>query len=412
MKKQTESDILVLLESGYSLPALNPVALRLVEMASDDRSSARDLAALIEKDPSLSVRFLKLANSAFYRTVEPVTTIDKAVVKIGFHRLRIMALSISLRDTFPMGKVGPVDYEKFWKTSLYRGLIAKSLAERLNTCNPAEAFLASFILEVGLLLFVELFLKDSPDENVPDLDSPCELLEWEEKCFGINHRRVGEAALGYWKFPDHIVRCQRASTDRADAGTSDMLLRMCEMAMLLSGIFSKGRDAFDAPYRSAEELFGLDQNTVNDTLVTAFEQVEETAAGLRVYVDREKDLLSIVEKAHAALSRISERISEGLSPASSAKFPPSFDSIENGNGSVAYVLQAAAHEIRNPLTAVGGFARKLAAATDPDSPEGRYADIIIKEASRLEKALAQMTNRASGFAPRRALNPRDEKPSS
>jgi HD-like signal output (HDOD) protein len=408
MKKRTEADILALLDSGYSLPALNPVALRIVEMASDDRSSARDLAGLIEKDPSLSVRFLKLANSSFYRTVEPVAAIDQAVVKIGFQRLRIMALSISLRETFPMGKVGPVDYEKFWKTSLYRGLIAKSLAERLHTCNPAEAFLASFILEVGLLVFVELFLKDSPNENLPDIDSPCELLEWERKSFDIDHRRIGEAALKFWRFPDHIVRCQHASTGRIDPGGKNTLLGICEMAILLSGIFSRGRDSFDAPYRSAEKLFGLDQNTVNDTLVTAFEQVEETAAGLRVYVDREKDLLGIVEKAHTALSRISERISEGLSFTAGEKSPPSFDNLENGDRSVAYVLQAAAHEIRNPLTVVGGFARKLAAATDPDSPEGRYAGIIIKEALRLEKALAEMTNRAGGFAPSRAFRGKDQ----
>lgn len=396
MTERIEREILKLIESGYNLPALNPIALRLMEMASDDRSSARDLANLIGKDPSLSVRVLKLANSAFYRTVEPVATIDLAVVKIGFNRLRIMALSISLRDTFPMGKIGPIDYEQFWKTSLYRGLIAKSIAERMGSGNPAEAFLASFILEIGLLIFVDLFLKDSCREDVPNLESPEDILEWESKTFGIDHRRVGEAALGYWKFPESIIQCQRAASGGPARPEAGSLAGICEMSVVLSKMLSDGSASFESPYAIVREFFGLGQGTINDTLISVFKQVEEIASSVQVHVNREKDLLTIIEKAHAALSRISERISENRFSDIERKAPPSFDSICKSDAPASDILQAAAHEIRNPLTAVGGFARKLAAATDPDSPEGRYAGIILKEAFRLEKALAEMTAASDG----------------
>jgi HD-like signal output (HDOD) protein len=111
------SRVLKELEAGYSLPALSVVALRLVELAADDTCSARELARLIAKDAPLAVRLLKLANSAFFRGSQPVSTLEGAIVKVGFHRLRIMALSFSLRETFPMGKVGPLDYERFWRSS-------------------------------------------------------------------------------------------------------------------------------------------------------------------------------------------------------------------------------------------------------------------------------------------------------
>ncbi|MBW2215799.1 MAG: HDOD domain-containing protein, partial [Deltaproteobacteria bacterium] len=88
MEKSTKQTLLNLLKSGYSLPPLSPVATKLVELAADDSCSARDLANLIEKDPSLSVRLLKLANSAFFRTLYPVTTLTQAVVKVGFQHLR------------------------------------------------------------------------------------------------------------------------------------------------------------------------------------------------------------------------------------------------------------------------------------------------------------------------------------
>ena len=66
MKNSQISKLLKQLESGYSLPALSPVAMKLVELASDEKSSSMDLVSLIDKDPPLAVRLLKLANSAFF----------------------------------------------------------------------------------------------------------------------------------------------------------------------------------------------------------------------------------------------------------------------------------------------------------------------------------------------------------
>jgi len=58
-------DLLETIRSGYRLPHLSTVATKLVELASDDTCSAKDLATLIEKDPSLAIRVLTMANSAF-----------------------------------------------------------------------------------------------------------------------------------------------------------------------------------------------------------------------------------------------------------------------------------------------------------------------------------------------------------
>ena len=92
------TDLLRRLESGFSLPTLSVVAIRLVELASDEECSVNDLVSLIEKDPSLAIRLLKIANSAFFKSAEPVTTLRQAVIRIGFQQLRIMALSLSLSD--------------------------------------------------------------------------------------------------------------------------------------------------------------------------------------------------------------------------------------------------------------------------------------------------------------------------
>jgi len=390
MEEDLPSELLRQIEAGYQLPSLSPVAMKLVEIALAETCSAEDLAALIEQDPSLTVRVLRIANSAFFKTAMPTTSLRQAVVKLGFQRLRIMALSLSLRDTFPMGTVGVLDYRQFWHTSLYRALVAKSLAAQVGGCSPEEAFAAGLIMEIGLLVLFDLRIKSDPEAPTIQMEPLEQLLMWERDRYGIHHRRVGKAALSCWQFPEDIVRCQLLYGKAALSQDSPILAKIYELSRGLSGLMSRGTSGFQASFQKADQLLGLNEDVVNDILLTTFEQVEGIAKSLDLEVNKERDLMEIMEKTNSALAKISDKMAEFQNSTHRVP-PPSFDSLAEGRDIVDHALQSVAHEIRNPLLMVGGFARRLAAALDPDSQGGEYARIILKEASRLEDALSKMT---------------------
>src|SRR4030042_6263220 len=107
------------------LPSFSPLTVQLIGLSAEDRSSILDLTRIIEKDPGLTARLLKIVNSAFYAHREPISSISYAIMVAGFNKIRLMALNISLKDTFPLGKVNGMNYDFFWKTSLYRAILAQ-----------------------------------------------------------------------------------------------------------------------------------------------------------------------------------------------------------------------------------------------------------------------------------------------
>lgn len=389
IEKEAVSSILRRLESGYQLPPLSIIAMKLIELASVETSSMNDMVDLIEKDPSLAVRLLNLANSAFFSAGRRVSTLKQAAIRLGSNNLKMMALSISLRGAFPMGKIQQFDYEEFWRLSIYRGLIARSLAEQCQLCNPDEAFILGLTIEIGLPVFFDLYLKGRDDQFDLSMEPLENLLERERAYAGVDHRMVGKAALKYWKFPDQIVTCQGVHGEAALKVNVPLLCTMGEMARLFSLMLTNESVEFHRFFNEAERTLKLSTEAIHETILDTFHRVQKIAESLKVEVNEERDLMEVMEKANRALIRISERMSK-YGRGTPDRSLPSYDSLDQEDQAVAYTLQAVAHEIRNPLTAVGGFAKRLSVSLDPESQVGRYARVILEEALRLEKILATM----------------------
>jgi two-component system cell cycle response regulator len=387
-----ETKILEKIADGYSLPALSPVAMRLVKLASDENISVTDLSEVIEKDASLTIRLLRLANSAFFHTGGPTTTIKQAIQMVGFNRLRVMALSLSLKDTFPMRRVGPLEYEMFWKSSLYQALLAKALAQRLGTCKPDEAFVAGLVLEIGLLIFFDIFIKGKVEIESIQMHPLKTLIQWEREHYGVTHRQIGYAALKYWNFPREIIDCQRFYYVGPETPNIPNLALFCDMAREFSELICYKSMDWQSAVSMAEGTYNLDREILADILVSAFDEVQEISESLKVEMNRQQDILELVEKANKALSALSEKIIQ-INEADSRFVLPTFAGLGAQDSAARKALQAVAHEIRNPLVTIGGFARKLERTLNPASNEWQYVRIIVEESTRLESALDDLAHR-------------------
>jgi HD-like signal output (HDOD) protein len=272
MESMDKNAILSQIAAKDYLPSLSPLTIQLIGLAADDQSSILDLSRIIEKDPGLTARLLKIVNSAFYAHREPISSISFAVMVAGFNKIRLMALNISLKDTFPLGKVDGMDYDFFWKTSLYRAIIAQGLVKGSylkDRIDSEEVFTAGLILEIGLLLLFHL-CPDPLKESFPGGDvSLEEAIQWGQENMGINHRELGRLTLEHWHFPEPFIEIQKTYGPKALQEEASDLCKISEIARICAQLFFGSREDFVLLKEISGQL-KMDFDRISEILSEAF----------------------------------------------------------------------------------------------------------------------------------------------
>ena len=404
MEAIDKSRILEQISANEYLPSLSPLIVQLINVAADEHSSILHLTRIIEQDPGLTARLLKLVNSAFYAHREPISSISYAVMVAGFNKIRSMALSISLKDTFPLGKVNGMDYDYFWKTSLYRAILAQDLTRGSylsNELDPEEVFTAGLLLELGMLLLFHV-CPDELKDDFPGGDVPLEeAIKWEDENLGINHRELGRLTLKQWHFPEQFLEGQKFYGPRAMKEDSPELYKITEIARVCTQLFLGSRDDF-AFLKKISELLNMDIERLSEILTEVFFKVEDMARELRLQVNPNNDILEVMEKANQTLIKINGSLEEnfgkmvGLASTQDREVGPSLQAIpEEQKKDLETAMDAVAHEIRNPLMVIGGFAQRLIKKGHDQADVIQYAELIAQESRRLEKVLNDLMNSTS-----------------
>ncbi len=187
------------------IPSLSVIVSRLIKVVNSSDSSAEDVADLIEKDPALTGKVLRLANSAFYGVPRSVSSVQSAVVILGFNTLKSIVLSASVFSLFPAKKSSPAfDRTSFWKHSIVCAQAAKTVAQSMLGrigLDPQSAFCAGIMHDIGKLIF-ELF---TPDEYAGLCEHALRrkqpLIEAEVEVMGISHADIGRILSDKWALP-------------------------------------------------------------------------------------------------------------------------------------------------------------------------------------------------------------------
>jgi len=156
---QSRNRVFSKLDAIRDVPTLPTIALRAAEIANDEASSARELANFISQDQALTATLLTMTNAAAYGVAGKVATVDRAVILMGFEKVRTMVL-LSSASNFFAGESDCLDRASLWRHSIGTATAAEVLARGEAGIDPAAAYIAGLLHEVGIVILDRYFHDD------------------------------------------------------------------------------------------------------------------------------------------------------------------------------------------------------------------------------------------------------------
>jgi len=197
------------LRSTWKLYTLPQTLAEILKVTGSDDAGAGDLTRIVLRDPSLTTKLLKLANSATYGQARRVTTVNQAIVLLGFRAVKSLALSTSVYDTFSRrADFSEEQLKRFWRHSLETATYAQLFAARINYPVQEEAFVAGLIHDLGLLVMASIF----PEQYGELLKRPMGeggIVEVEERELGVSHAFAAACLFADWGLPEVLVEAVR-----------------------------------------------------------------------------------------------------------------------------------------------------------------------------------------------------------
>jgi len=191
-----------------TLPA---VAQKIMSLANDVNATAQDINKIMTADPALCARILKVVNSTFYGLPQQISSIDRAVLLLGFNAVKNIAIAASLDKLFRTSKIGPhFDARDLWLHSIAVATCARALAKETRLALIDEAFLAGLIHDIGIMIEMQA-CRDKFVEMTEVLASEPSLTfrQAEKRVLEETHESFGAALCRNWQFPlklENVVR--------------------------------------------------------------------------------------------------------------------------------------------------------------------------------------------------------------
>jgi len=261
-----------------TLAPLPDVCIKINQLADDPRASTHDIKRVIETDPALAARLLRIANSPFYGFSSKVDDLNRAVMLIGTQGLRDLVWGMSSITTFSKMNIKQVDMKAFWEHAVYTATVSKVLAKKCHVMNPDRLFLSGLLHDIGHLVLFQLMPDEMEVAFVSSQETGEKLILAEKNVLGFTHPSVSYALLKMWNLPESIChavayhhqpgKCEGHRLDAAIVHIADNIAKMAGK----SGNSLKSQERIDA---NAWKITGLNEKIIDSVIRISDEQYKD-----------------------------------------------------------------------------------------------------------------------------------------
>jgi putative nucleotidyltransferase with HDIG domain len=275
------------LEAIEDIPSLPLVITRLTEAIQNVDSSASDVAKIMEDDPAIMARVLKMVNSSFYAggaQTEPVTNVRHAIVRLGYDAVRNIALTSSVFSVFKDDHAMVFDRKEFWRHCICTGIVANVVCDFTKYKDggiPRESVaLAGLLHDMGKIImeqyFYDMFTKILDHAKSNDLT----LFEIETQAFKVGHCEIGAWLAKRWKLSPEMIACIEFHHEPERAPEEfRAMVSLVHVADYICNLKRMGQSGNPKPPEFRQEIWeelGLNVESINEIVKVAEEEAEKS----------------------------------------------------------------------------------------------------------------------------------------
>jgi putative nucleotidyltransferase with HDIG domain len=192
------------LASIQNLPSIPVVMMEVTNLLANPNTSAGELGKIISKDQGLVTKILRVANSPLYGLPRKVSTIEFAIVILGFTHIKNIVIALSAFEAFNSKNDEKWDRKKFWAHSIMTATVAKNISEEIGYRKSGEAFIAGLLHDLGVSVIQRFFAKQF--KEIIDLveNQKMRYLNAELKVLGLSHGEIGQYLSERWNLPESL----------------------------------------------------------------------------------------------------------------------------------------------------------------------------------------------------------------
>lgn len=375
--------ILEKIRAAENLPSLPMVAVQVLRLSQSD-ASISGIATVIEKDPALASKILKVANSSLFGMPRQISSVQQAMVILGLRTVKVLALTFSLVEAVQNQEAGGFDHQAFWRTSLTNAVSARLLAHHLKSPQPDEAFVTALLTDIGMLAAFHADRQAYREvlAESASRDLPVHVVEQER--FGATHEFFSSQLLDAWGLPDKMVAAvarhhqPHDDTVKTNPEPGD-LVRIVAAAVMIGDMFCSPR----GPAQLAEVSIKIPQIVPISALELQVllhllnKQVQQTAATCAIDIGPTRSYKDLQAEAVVQLAKLTM-----ATELERAQLAAREQELSNQNRSLA----------RKAATdGLTGIANRIALEEHLDSlcrtvvPEGRTIGMLLLDIDRFKK---------------------------
>lgn len=201
-KELLAKELMKRIDTIQELPTLSTVVVQVLSMLQDINTSAEELTKVVEKDQAIVPKLLKLVNSAFFGFSTKVTSVQHAVMLLGFNTVRNAVLSVEVINALELKRrIEGFDIARFWRHAITVAVISRYLDHETGKQYREDVFAAGLIHDIGKIVMAHYFTDRFEATWKTMCKEKITFWEAEPEHFPINHAAIGAQLALRWNLP-------------------------------------------------------------------------------------------------------------------------------------------------------------------------------------------------------------------